>query len=138
MLKLQEIAKMINLSQNTTHDFLAEVKDDIVVITDKNELALPVALSLNELTGVILVQSAIIPVAVIPESERAILNFAILESNINTPLSSVGILNGVYVMFGELSANSSDADLLLEIETLVENTNEFTASIRSEYLQKSA
>lgn len=49
------------------------------------------------------------------------LNKEFLTANSIIDLSSVSIANGVYILFGELSATSSDEDILIEIDTLLNN-----------------
>lgn len=49
------------------------------------------------------------------------LNKEFLTANSIIDLSSVSISNGVYILFGELSATSSDEDILIEVDTLLNN-----------------
>ena len=49
------------------------------------------------------------------------LNKEFLTANSIIDLSSVSIANGVYILFGELSATSSDEDILIEVDTLLNN-----------------
>lgn len=49
------------------------------------------------------------------------LNKEFLTVNSIIDLSSVSIANGVYILFGELSATSNDEDILIEIDTLLNN-----------------
>jgi uncharacterized protein YjfI (DUF2170 family) len=49
------------------------------------------------------------------------LNKEFLTVNSIMDLSSVSIANGVYILFGELSATSSEEDILIEIDTLLNN-----------------
>ncbi len=49
------------------------------------------------------------------------LNKEFLTVNSIIDLSSVSIANGVYILFGELSATSSEEDILIEVDTLLNN-----------------
>ena len=59
------------------------------------------------------------------------LNRQLLEMNIPMPLSSFSIVDDYYVIFGALSATSSDEDVMKELVVLAHNGQEALQSIES-------
>jgi uncharacterized protein YjfI (DUF2170 family) len=59
------------------------------------------------------------------------LNRHLLEMNIPMPLSSFSIVDDYYVIFGALSATSSDEDVMKELVTLAQNGQDAIQSIES-------
>ncbi len=59
------------------------------------------------------------------------LNRQLLEMNIPMPLSSFSIVDDYYVIFGALSANSSDEDIMKELVVLAQNGQEALQSIET-------
>ncbi|MFC1749028.1 YjfI family protein [Pseudomonadota bacterium] len=61
------------------------------------------------------------------------LNSSMLTASISMPLSSFAKIEDRYVVFGALSVNSSDADIVHEIEVLSSNSIE-AIDVMSDYL----
>jgi uncharacterized protein YjfI (DUF2170 family) len=62
--------------------------------------------------------------AAIREDEVQVLERTMLMANDVTPLSNFSILEGNYCLVGELSSESLFENIVLELETLVDNAEE--------------
>lgn len=64
------------------------------------------------------------PISAIKEEEVQVLERTMLVANGVTPLSNFAILEGHYCLVGELSSESLFENIVLELETLVDNADE--------------
>lgn len=133
---LLRVQKAIQEGSQANYSFVTDIQDDVMIITELNGIALPIALTVDMENNVIIAQSSLFHKASLTEVEKNTLNEAILDSNLETPLSNVATSNGVYVMVGELSVDSKDSVIFEEIECLATNSWDFASSIKSELLDK--
>lgn len=69
----------------------------------------------------IIFQVNLFQISELNKAQQNELNKEFLTANSQIDLSSVSISNGVYILFGELSATSSENDILIEVDTLLNN-----------------
>ncbi|MEC8678334.1 MAG: DUF2170 family protein [Candidatus Margulisiibacteriota bacterium] len=100
-----------------------------IIIEDKEEL--PIFVSSTE-NHILCISYLFKQEEIKPEGLNE-LNATMLSANISMPLSSFALINGQYVLYGSLSANSSLDDIIYEIELLSNNTSDAVEAL-SQYL----
>jgi uncharacterized protein YjfI (DUF2170 family) len=97
-----------------------------ILVEDREEL--PIYISASE--EQILCIAYLFEEGEIKPGKKAEMHDTMLKANISVPLSSFGIVEERYVIFGALSVNSSLEDILHEIEMLSSNTLEAIDAMR--------
>ncbi len=69
----------------------------------------------------IVIQSVIFDSFELNKAQRNDLNAEFLTMNTILPLSAISLVNGKYVVYGELSASSIEDNIILEVDTLLLN-----------------
>lgn len=101
-----------------------------IIIEDKEEL--PIFISVSE--EQILCIAYLFKTEEVEKSKIDNLNNEMLQTNINIPLSSFGLIEDQYVIYGSLSVNSSLEDVVHEIEILSSNSLDAIEAM-SDYLK---
>jgi uncharacterized protein YjfI (DUF2170 family) len=134
------------MSKNATLESLIELLDgeetelgyslnaEMIEISDENYLKLvttdyedfPIigrieSISKDDAEARIIFQSVLFSASELNKVQKAEINQEFLTINTILPLSALSLVNGQYVIYGELSASSKDDNIILEVETLMTN-----------------
>lgn len=125
----------INLLKETLNDFTSEngfrfsasqAEDTVeVVVQDREEFPILVSSDDEQILCVVYLWDE----SQVKSDGRTDMLAALLEMNVPLPLSSFGKIGDRYVLFGALAANSSVEDVIIELETLSDNTLEAIEAI---------
>ena len=96
-----------------------------VLVSDLDEMPIFVTVSDTQMLCI----SYLFKKEELDESKTNELNRHLLEMNIPMPLSAFSIVDDYYVIFGALSATSSDQDVMKELVTLAQNGQDAIQSI---------
>lgn len=100
-----------------------------VLVEDREELPVYVSVSEEQILCIVyLFREAEVKADLVAD-----LNSSMLTASISMPLSSFAKIEDQYVVFGALSVNSSDSDIVHEIEVLSSNSIE-AIDVMSDYL----
>ncbi|MGI0649553.1 YjfI family protein [Pseudomonas aeruginosa] len=131
----------------STHELVSGGKAGLTVVEGADQT---IQLSMNELGGLpifiavtgeqIIVDTILVEAGEV--TDLAAFNAAVLRSRDLLPLSSIGLETlpsgeDVYSIFGALSSGSSLANVITEIETLVENIQRATEIFQDMFVQES-
>ena len=122
MSKLQTLQNELIEKQPFSDQVSIEMLDDSLSLTFENLKEFPVSVIVSGKSMKCWIDLA--PIAAIREEEVQVLERTMLVANDVTPLSNFSILDGHYCLVGELSSESLFDNIVLELETLVDNAEE--------------
>ena len=128
--KLQEIANQINLySINSNLSYTATIKENGGTLLIEN-IDSPEAIIVIVITGsqILSITPLLLVKSVIPE-RVAELNEILLTISLPLSLSSIGIQDDRYILFGSMAINTTIENLIHEIEVQVANYDDVMDSI---------
>jgi len=134
------------MSKNATLEGLVELLDceettlgyslnaELVEISDENYIKIvttdyedfPIvgrieSISRDDENARIIFQSVLFSATELNQAQKNEINQEFLTMNTILPLSALSLVNGKYVIYGELSASSKSDNIILEVETLMTN-----------------
>ncbi len=118
--KLEDLALRLNTS--STPDgvtFFAEMQDDMVTVTCSNNDEFPIKIVETE-TQLITV-SHLFSIDEVADGAMNELNSILLSLNPAIPLSSVGLQNGQYILFGAMALETTFENLMHELAVQADN-----------------
>lgn len=101
---------------------------EVLCVTVEGREELPVFLSRTD--EQILCIAYLFEESEIKQDATAEMHKAMLTANVSVPLSSFGIIDNRYVIFGALAAHSSVEEIVHEIETLADNAYDALSSMQ--------
>jgi len=133
--KLQEIAYQINTSNNASGTVFSAVLDEAAgTVTVENTTTPDAAVIVVATDTQILTITPLFEEDSVKEESRAELNRGMLTISLPMALSSVGLQDGRYVLFGAMAIETTMTNLLHEIEVQIDNYNDVLEAV-AEYIQ---
>lgn len=122
MSKLQSLHTELTTQLPFAEPVSVELAEDVLTLTFEHLQEFPIHVIVSDKRMKCWVELA--PMAAIREDEVQVLERTMLMANDVTPLSNFSILEGNYCLVGELSSESLFENIVLELETLVDNAEE--------------
>lgn len=133
--KLQEIAYQINRGNvSGENTFSAEFNEDTGTITVENTETPDAVVIIVATDNQILAITPLFDEESVREDLRPELNRGLLTISLPMALSSVGIQDNRYVLFGAMAIETTMANLLHEIEVQIDNYNDVLEAV-ADYIQ---
>ena len=133
--KLQEIAYQINRGNvSGENTFSAEFNEDTGTITVENTEIPDAVVIIVATDNQILAITPLFDEESVREDLRPELNRGLLTISLPMALSSVGIQDNRYVLFGAMAIETTMANLLHEIEVQIDNYNDVLEAV-ADYIQ---
>ena len=133
--KLQEIAYQINRGNvSGENTFSAEFNEDTGTITIENSDTPDAVVIIVATDNQILAITPLFDEESVREDLRPELNRGLLTISLPMALSSVGIQDNRYVLFGAMAIETTMANLLHEIEVQIDNYNDVLEAV-ADYIQ---